>query len=197
MSRSVRLLVGRLIRQSRANRLTSRIEMSRADLDRKYLFRSERNPDGTACIPPSAQFLCAAVIASPIKPPAKRTTPPRGVDAVTSASRASHPEAKAIMSEERNGLGITHAGFAMTSLPHKRVDEAVWEREGYKTTLLIESGRTRQKMLVKNDDYTGDATQPHSGGTAESAAQRSKSMDCPPFALSQCLRWHGPSLPQP
>jgi len=52
------------------------------------------------------------------------------------------------MSEERNGLGITHAGFAMTSLPHKRVDEAVWEREGYKTTLLIESGRTRQKMLV-------------------------------------------------
>ena len=44
MSRSVRLLVGRLIRQSRANRLTSRIEMSRADLDRKYLFRSERNP---------------------------------------------------------------------------------------------------------------------------------------------------------
>jgi hypothetical protein len=52
------------------------------------------------------------------------------------------------MSEERSGLGITHAGFAMTSLPHKRVDEAVWEREGYKTTLLIESGRTRQKTLI-------------------------------------------------
>ena len=52
----------------------------------------------------------------------------------------------------------------MTSLPHKRVDEAVWEREGYKTTLLIESGRTRQKMLVKNDDYTGDTSSHTVGG---------------------------------
>ena len=68
--------------------------------------------------------------------------------AETRAERQAIDAAAAIMSEERNGLGITHAGFAMTSLPHKRVDEAVWEREGYKTTLLIESGRTRQKMLV-------------------------------------------------
>ena len=68
--------------------------------------------------------------------------------AETRAERQAIDAAAAIMCEERNGLGITHAGFAMTSLPHKRVDEAVWEREGYKTTLLIESGRTRQKILI-------------------------------------------------
>jgi hypothetical protein len=68
--------------------------------------------------------------------------------AETKAQRQAIDAAAAVMSEERNGLGITHAGFAMTSLPHKRVDEAIWEREGYRTTLLIESGRTRQKILI-------------------------------------------------
>lgn len=68
--------------------------------------------------------------------------------AETKAQRHAIDAAAAVMFEERSGLGITHAGFAMTSLPHKRVDEAVWEREGYRTTLLIESGRTRQKALI-------------------------------------------------
>ena len=35
----------------------------------------------------------------------------------TRAERQAIDAAAAIMSEERNGLGITHAGFAMTSLP--------------------------------------------------------------------------------
>jgi hypothetical protein len=48
-----------------------------------------------------------------------------------------------IMAEEESRLGITHAGFAMTSLPHKRIEEPLWRREGHKTTLLIESGRDR------------------------------------------------------
>ena len=39
-------------------------------------------------------------------------------------------------------LGITHAGFAMTSLPHKRIEELLWRRQGHRTTLLVESGRT-------------------------------------------------------
>ncbi len=53
-----------------------------------------------------------------------------------------------IMAEEESRLGITHAGFAMTSLPHKRIDEPLWRREGHKTTLLIESGRDRQGGLT-------------------------------------------------
>jgi hypothetical protein len=68
--------------------------------------------------------------------------------AETKADRLAIHAAAAIMTEERSGLGITHAGFAMTSLPHKRIDDAVWERQGYQTTLLIESGRTRQKALI-------------------------------------------------
>ena len=36
----------------------------------------------------------------------------------------------------------------MTSLPHKRIDEAVWKRDGYRATLLVESGRSRNGALV-------------------------------------------------
>jgi Plasmid encoded RepA protein len=68
--------------------------------------------------------------------------------AETKAERQAVQAAAMVMAEERSGLGITHAGFAMTSLPHKRTDEAVWERQGYQTTLLIESGRSRHKVLV-------------------------------------------------
>jgi hypothetical protein len=52
--------------------------------------------------------------------------------------------------QERNEsrLGITHAGFAMTSLPHKRIEEGLWKREGHRTTLLVESGRSRSGELV-------------------------------------------------
>jgi len=30
----------------------------------------------------------------------------------------------------------------MTSLPHKRIEEPLWRRQGHRTTLLVESGRT-------------------------------------------------------
>jgi hypothetical protein len=52
--------------------------------------------------------------------------------------------AAAILADEESRLGITHAGFAMTSLPHKRIEEAFWRREGHRTTLLVESGRDRR-----------------------------------------------------
>ena len=51
-------------------------------------------------------------------------------------------------SDEESRLGITHAGFAMTSLPHKRIEERFWRREGHRTTLLVESGRNRRGDLV-------------------------------------------------
>ena len=68
--------------------------------------------------------------------------------AETAAARAAVDAAVQIMAEEESRLGITHAGFAMTSLPHKRLDEPVWKRQGGATTLLIESGRT-------TDGYVG------------------------------------------
>jgi hypothetical protein len=61
----------------------------------------------------------------------------------TKAERHVVDAAAAVLSDEEGRLGITHAGFAMTSLPHKRIEEAFWRREGHRTTLLVESGRDR------------------------------------------------------
>jgi len=60
---------------------------------------------------------------------------------VTSKSERQAVEAAAaILAEEEMRLGITHAGFAMTSLPHRRPTETIWRRQGPKTTLLVTSG---------------------------------------------------------
>jgi hypothetical protein len=58
------------------------------------------------------------------------------------ADRRAVEAAAAVMAEEGSRFGITHAGFAMTSLPHKRIEEPLWQRQGHRTTLLVESGRT-------------------------------------------------------
>jgi hypothetical protein len=60
----------------------------------------------------------------------------------TRAERQALEAAGAVLAEEVSRLGITHAGFAMTSLPHKRIEEPLWRRQGYRTTLLVEAGRT-------------------------------------------------------
>src|SRR5579864_2848943 len=62
--------------------------------------------------------------------------------ASTRAERQAVEAAGIILAEEASRLGITHAGFAMTSLPHRRIEEPLWRRQGYRTTLLVESGRT-------------------------------------------------------
>jgi len=46
----------------------------------------------------------------------------------------------AVMTDEERRIGIMHAGFAMTALPHKALDQTVWTRTGGKITLRIESG---------------------------------------------------------
>jgi hypothetical protein len=68
--------------------------------------------------------------------------------AATKAERQAVDAAAAILAEEESRLGITHAGFAMTSLPHKRIEEPVWRREGHRTTLLVESGRNRKGNFI-------------------------------------------------
>lgn len=62
--------------------------------------------------------------------------------AATRAERQAVEAAGIILAEEVSRLGITHAGFAMTSLPHKRIEEPLWRRQGPRTTLLVESGRS-------------------------------------------------------
>jgi hypothetical protein len=68
--------------------------------------------------------------------------------AVSKAERLAVEAAATIMGDEENRFGITHAGFAMTSLPHKRIEETLWRREGNRTTLLVESGRDRRGNQV-------------------------------------------------
>jgi Plasmid encoded RepA protein len=68
--------------------------------------------------------------------------------AATKMERNAIDAAAAIMADEEGRLGITHAGFAMTSLPHKKIEEGLWRREGHRTTLLVESGRSRSGNWV-------------------------------------------------
>jgi hypothetical protein len=60
--------------------------------------------------------------------------------AATKTQRYAVEAAAAVLGEEIVRLGIIHAGFAMTSLPHKRIEDRVWRREGLRTTLYVESG---------------------------------------------------------
>ena len=64
------------------------------------------------------------------------------------AQRQAIDAAAQVLAEEESRLGITHAGFAMTSLPHKRIEEAFWKRQGHRTTLLVEAGRNRDGSLI-------------------------------------------------
>ena len=64
--------------------------------------------------------------------------------AASKAERNAIEAAAAILAEEDARLGITHAGFAMTSLPHKRISDPVWRRQSPTTTLVVASGHDEQ-----------------------------------------------------
>jgi len=52
------------------------------------------------------------------------------------------------LAEEEEHIGITHSGFCLTALPHKATELLTWRREGYRCTLVIQSGVDRQEMSV-------------------------------------------------
>jgi hypothetical protein len=68
--------------------------------------------------------------------------------AMTKAGRNAIDAAAEILAEEETRLSITHAGFAMTGLPHKRIEETIWRRQGPKTTLLVASGHNESGNAV-------------------------------------------------
>ena len=68
--------------------------------------------------------------------------------AATRGERQAIDAAASVLAEEETRLGITHAGFAMTSLPHKRIEAPVWRRDGGRTTLLVEAGHERDGALI-------------------------------------------------
>jgi hypothetical protein len=54
----------------------------------------------------------------------------------------------AVMSDEQQRIGIMHAGFAMTALPHKAIDETIWVRQGNNIKLRLESGMDADDKVV-------------------------------------------------
>ena len=63
--------------------------------------------------------------------------------AVTKHERQLVEAAYQVLSEDAEKIGFTYSGFALTSLPHKPLNEPVWRREGHNLTLLLESGYDR------------------------------------------------------
>jgi hypothetical protein len=68
--------------------------------------------------------------------------------AETSADRQAVDAAAAILGDEAARLGITHAGFAMTSLPHKRISADYWERDSGVVRLTVESGKEKDRTPI-------------------------------------------------
>ena len=56
------------------------------------------------------------------------------------AERRCIDAACAVMSDEEQRIGVMHAGFAMTALPHKAVQDTLWVRQGGTVRLIVESG---------------------------------------------------------
>lgn len=56
--------------------------------------------------------------------------------------------AYAVMSDEDNRIGVTHAGFAVTALPHKEIKDSLWTREGGTVKLIIQSGIDREAQPI-------------------------------------------------
>lgn len=54
----------------------------------------------------------------------------------------------AVLSDERQRVGVMHAGFAMTALPHKSLKDTVWIRQGGNIKLRVESGADAQDRIV-------------------------------------------------
>jgi hypothetical protein len=52
------------------------------------------------------------------------------------------------MSDEQQRIGIMHAGFAMTALPHKAINETIWVRQGNNIKLRLESGMDADNKVV-------------------------------------------------
>ena len=67
---------------------------------------------------------------------------------ISKAERVAADAAFRVMSDEEQRIGIMHAGFAMTALPHRATTETVWERQSGDVKLLLESGRTSATELI-------------------------------------------------
>lgn len=69
-------------------------------------------------------------------------------NALEKNDRACVETAAAVLFDEQQRIGIMHAGFAMTALPHKAIAEPTWVRQGGNIKLRVDSGRDVDDQLV-------------------------------------------------
>lgn len=77
----------------------------------------------------------------------------QGIDFVRAVSQAKADRqiadtAYALMSDEDQRVGVMHAGFAMTALPHKQIPDLTWVRQTGDVKLVVESGRDADQNPV-------------------------------------------------
>src|SRR3954471_12766744 len=67
--------------------------------------------------------------------------------------------ASRVMADEEHRIGITHAGFAMTSLPHRSVAESLFYRGMLDSTEKNDRGsRCGRRKIVSDTRKMGDVT---------------------------------------
>jgi len=67
---------------------------------------------------------------------------------VTPVDRRCVEASHLVLTDEDGTPGYVHAGFAMTALPHKRMDATEWVRDGADIRLRIDSGKTHDGTAV-------------------------------------------------
>jgi hypothetical protein len=68
--------------------------------------------------------------------------------AMTAADRRCVEAANLVMTDEDLQASFVHAGFALTALPHRRIEETEWVRETAGLTLRVESGRDERGIAA-------------------------------------------------
>jgi hypothetical protein len=68
--------------------------------------------------------------------------------AASPADRAYVDTTHLVMTDEDLQAGLIHAGFALTTLPHRRIEEPEWTREAAGLTLRVESGRDERGAVA-------------------------------------------------
>jgi hypothetical protein len=53
-----------------------------------------------------------------------------------------------VLSDDAERIGFSYSGFALTSLPHRPIQEQTWKREGHNLTLWLQSGIDRSGKPV-------------------------------------------------
>jgi hypothetical protein len=66
----------------------------------------------------------------------------------TAADRRCVEAANVVMTDEDLLASFVHAGFALTALPHRRIEEDAWVREAAGLTLWVETGRDERGVAA-------------------------------------------------